>query len=244
MHQVKANHLKSFLNFNGCQVEGLYITTLGIELEAEVYLQKFDKSEPPKAGDYAMNLTNDDVDLDVDLLDEEGLGDVKIIGCVFRTWLRHLPGELLPLDMQTNHDSMDGSTEKVPEWFKKNLSNLPPWNYYILFAVTCHLSLLLAHGQENKTTFDQLFQLFGGDLKIGLKCCQWLINDWRNCWRGCYTELEAIKEEYRILDESMHSTASLRPMKAPIPQSRPVTKAQLPQLSPAQPLTFEEEWLV
>ena len=80
------------------------------------------------------------------------------------------------------------------------LSNLPPWNYYLLFAITCHLSLLNAYQDKNKMTFHNLFICFSPALKMNNECFRWLVADWRNCWTGCLTEKEALEDEYRLLD--------------------------------------------
>lgn len=83
---------------------------------------------------------------------------------------------------------------------KDELSKLPPWNYYLLFAITCHLSLLNSYVDKNKMKFSNLCICFQPCLKMDMFCFQMLVCDWRNCWQGCWTEKQALAEEYAILD--------------------------------------------
>ena len=77
---------------------------------------------------------------------------------------------------------------------------LPPWNYYLLFAITCHLSLLTAYADKNKMTYNNLCVCFQPCLKIDAYCFRFLVERWRDCWQGCYTEKDALEDEYRALD--------------------------------------------
>lgn len=122
------------------------------------------------------------------------------MGSLFKAWLRELPEEIFSLDVQEQLSEKYDSQEKAPAELKEMLSELPPWNYYLLFAITCHLSLLNAYQEKNKMTFHNLFVCFAPALKMNNHCFRWLVADWRNCWKGCLTETEALKEEYRILD--------------------------------------------
>lgn len=83
---------------------------------------------------------------------------------------------------------------------RDELSKLPPWNYYLLFAITCHLSLLNSYVGKNKMNFSNLCICFLPCLKMDTFCFQFLVCDWRNCWQGCWTEKQALAEEYAILD--------------------------------------------
>lgn len=83
---------------------------------------------------------------------------------------------------------------------KDELSRLPPWNYYLLFATTCHLSLLHAHVDKNRMNFTNICICFQPCLKMDSFCFKFLVIDWKNCWQGCWTENEALNEENRILD--------------------------------------------
>lgn len=77
---------------------------------------------------------------------------------------------------------------------------LPPWNYYLLFAITCHLSLLTACADKNRMTYGNLVICFQPCLRIDNFCFQFLVQKWRDCWQGCWTEKEALEEEYKVLD--------------------------------------------
>ena len=74
--------------------------------------------------------------------EQPGLYDINIVGSMFKSWLRDLPDEVLPKQTQAKIacESPDPST--VPQMLRDELSNLPPWNYYMVFAITCHLGLL------------------------------------------------------------------------------------------------------
>lgn len=79
------------------------------------------------------------------------------------------------------------------------LSNLSPYNYYLLFAITCHLSLLLAHSERNKMDFRNLCICFQPCMKIDAYCFKFLVCNWRDCWKGCKTEEKYMEEEHRLL---------------------------------------------
>jgi hypothetical protein len=81
------------------------------------------------------------------------------------------------------------------------LSNLSPFNYYLLFAITCHLSLLLAHADKNKMDFRNLCICFQPCMKIDVFCFKFLVCDWRDCWKGCKKEAKYIEEEYALFDQ-------------------------------------------
>lgn len=83
---------------------------------------------------------------------------------------------------------------------KDELSKLPPWNYYLLFAITCHLSLLNSYVDKNRMNYSNLCICFQPCLKVDPFCFQFLVCDWRNCWQGCWTEKQALVEEYAVLD--------------------------------------------
>lgn len=83
---------------------------------------------------------------------------------------------------------------------KDELSKLPPFNYYLLFAITCHISLLHSCSEFNKMNYNNLCICFQPAIKIDAFCFQFLILDWRNCWQGCWTEKEYLVEEVQLLD--------------------------------------------
>lgn len=138
------------------------------------------------------------------MLNEEELYDVNTISSMFKAWLRDLPDEVFPKALQ---HKIAASVPKIseqqgaPELLKQELSQLAPFNYYLLFAVTAHITMLLNSSKENKMTFHNLCVCFMPALKMEMPCFQWLILDWKNCWQGCSTEREYLEREYAILDK-------------------------------------------
>ena len=126
---------------------------------------------------------------------------------MFKAWLRDLPTEILPKGIQARISEQCAGATEVPQLLKDELSSLPPWNYYLLFAITCHLSLLHAYVDKNKMNYGNLCICFQPCLRIDSFCFQFLVCDWRNCWQGCWTEKEALSDEYRALArEGVHSS--------------------------------------
>lgn len=106
----------------------------------------------------------------------------------------------------------------TPQMLKDELSKLPPFNYYLLFAITCHISLLHSCSEFNKMNYNNLCICFQPAIKIDAFCFQFLILDWRNCWQGCWTEKEYLVEEVKLLE-------------AQTPQSTPTRNGQPPPTS-------------
>lgn len=137
---------------------------------------------------------------DINLFDEDELYDINIIGSMFKAWLRDLPTEILPKATQARIARECAGATEVPEMLKNELSLLPPWNYYLLFAITCHLSLLHAYVDKNKMNYTNLCICFQPCLGIDSFCFQFLVREWRHCWQGCWTEKEFLDIEYGILN--------------------------------------------
>jgi hypothetical protein len=148
--------------------------------------------------------------LDVDLFEEQDLYDINIVGSMLKAWLRELPDELFPKEAQDRIARECAGAEKVPELLIDELSKLPPFNYYLLFAITCHLSLLLAHSEKNKMDFRNLCICFQPCMKIDVFCFKFLVCDWRECWKGCKSEAKYIEEEYALLDQPLPKSAGER----------------------------------
>jgi hypothetical protein len=126
---------------------------------------------------------------------------------MLKRWLSNLP-PVLPLNIQSDiidkcadeHPTVEGST--TPTFMKEALSNLPPWNYYLLFAITGHISFLHNHREQNKMTYENLFRCFATRaLQVEPYIFHWLVWDWRGCWAGCNTEDEYKVKEYEVLDK-------------------------------------------
>lgn len=139
----------------------------------------------------------------MNLLDEPELYDASIIASLFKEWIRELPEEIFPKDAQARvvsqlpHELPDRGS--VPEILRNELQHLPPFNYYLLFAITCHLSLLLSYEPKNKMTLDNLYRCFNQSLKLDGRIFYTLVGDWRQCWAGCLTENDFLKAEYEYL---------------------------------------------
>ena len=169
----------SYLNMNGCEEEGLYRIP-GSGKDVKHWQRRFDTEH------------------DINLFDEPDLYDINTIGSMFKSWLRELPDEIFPKSVQAKiAEQCMGATE-TPQLLKDELSSLPPFNYYLLFAITCHLSLLHSFADKNKMDYRNLCICFQPCLKIDGFCFQFLVQDWKNCWQGCWTEKEYLEEEYRL----------------------------------------------
>lgn len=152
--------------------------------------------------------TNAHIEGDINLFNEPNLYDINIIGSMFKAWLRELPSEILPKEVQDRISTACQGAREVPQVLKDELSSLPPWNYYLLFAITCHLSLLTVYSGKNKMTYNNLCICFQPALRIDALCFSFLVQDWRNCWQGCWTEKDALDREYWILENGLPSNGS------------------------------------
>ncbi|KAJ8612001.1 hypothetical protein MRB53_037644 [Persea americana] len=141
-------------------------------------------------------------ELDVNLLDEKDLYDINIIGSMLKAWLRELPDELLPKATQARIaaecSAEAGHGSRTPQMMKDELSQLPPFNYYLLFAITCHISVLHTNAAKNKMNYHNLCICFQPCIKIDAFCFQFLVLDWKNCWQGCWTEKEYLTQEMKL----------------------------------------------
>lgn len=146
------------------------------------------------------SFSNSPAEGDINLFDEPDLYDVNVVGSLFKAWLRELPTDIFPKSIQNKIYQANPDATEVPQMLKDELSLLPPWNYYLLFATTCHLSLLSAYSDKNRMTYGNLVICFQPCLRIDSYCFQFLVEKWRDCWQGCWTEKETLEEEYKILD--------------------------------------------
>jgi len=144
-----------------------------------------------------------DTELDLDLLDEQELYDPNIIGSMLKSWLRDLPTEIMSKGQQQalaeeiakENPNYQRLGEEAPQKLRDALSELPPFNYYLLFAITCHLSLLLSHKDKNKMDLNNLSICIGPCLDLDRWLFNYLVGDWRRCWQGCYTEKQFLEAE-------------------------------------------------
>lgn len=205
-----------YLNYKGCDVEGLYRVP-GSGPQIKKWQRRFDEQ------------------YDVDLFNQEDLYDINIIGSMLKAWLRELPDELLPKEAQDRIARECAGAEKVPQMLIDELSKLSPFNYYLLFAITCHLSLLLAHSDKNKMDFRNLCICFQPCMKIDAFCFKFLVCDWRDCWKGCKTEPKYIEEEYMLFDQppppGLGVRKRLEPRMEPRPERRPSPTVSLDDMA-------------
>jgi hypothetical protein len=123
-----------------------------------------------------------------------------VIGSLFKGWLRQLPDEIFPKEIQARIQRECQGVKTTPQLLKDELSKLPPFNYYLLFAITCHISLLHSCSEFNKMNYNNLCICFQPAIKIDAFCFQFLILDWRNCWQGCWTEKDYLGDEIEFLN--------------------------------------------
>lgn len=107
-------------------------------------------------------------------------------------------------------EKCEGATT-APQLLRDELSKLPPYNYYLLFAITCHLNLLHSYVDQNKMDYRNLCICFQPCMRIDAFCFNFLVCDWKNCWQGCWTEKEWLKAEREAAEKatnakSQHST--------------------------------------
>ncbi|KAK0258524.1 hypothetical protein LTS09_006783 [Friedmanniomyces endolithicus] len=172
-----------YLNLN-CESEGLYRVP-GSGPQVKKWQRRFD------------------TELDVDLLDESELYDPNNIGSMLKSWLRDLPTEILPASLQASlaaeleleNPEYAKMGQPAPQKLRDALSELSPFNYYLLFAITCHLSLLLSHKDKNRMDLNNLCICIGPCLRLERWLFNYLVGDWRHCWQGCFTEKQYLESE-------------------------------------------------
>ena len=172
----------------------------GSDREIRLWQKRFDQGTFRHGGTHSSVNADIIAEGDINLFEEDNLYDINIIGSLFKSWLRELPTEIFPKSIQTKIYQENPDAVEVPQLLKDELSLLPPWNYYLLFAITCHLSLLTAYSDKNRMTYGNLVICFQPCLKIDNFCFQFLVQQWRECWQGCWTEKDALEDEYRIID--------------------------------------------
>lgn len=135
---------------------------------------------------------------------------------MLKTWLRDLPTDIVPQDLQhslkeeleKDNPSYNQAGQQTPQKLRDALSELPPFNYYLLFAVTCHLSLMLSHYDRNKMDLHNLSICIGPCLRMDRWLFNYLVADWRHCWQGCWTEKQYLEDE-KLLEDPSYVPGSL-----------------------------------
>jgi hypothetical protein len=159
-----------------------------------------------------------------------------VIGSLFKGWLRQLPDEIFPKEIQARIQAECHGAKATPQMLKDELSKLPPFNYYLLFAITCHISLLHSCSEFNKMNYNNLCICFQPAIKIDAFCFQFLILDWRNCWQGCWTEKDYLGAEMDYL-EVLETQAVQQAAQQAAQQATPARngQAQTPAKSKSSP---------
>lgn len=215
-----------YLNFKGCEEEGLYRVP-GSGREVKHWQRRFD------------------TELDIDLFEVPDLYDINTIGSLFKAWLRELPDELFPKSTQTMIAMKCEGATTAPQLLKDELSKLPPYHYYLLFAITCHLNLLHSYVDQNKMDYRNLCICFQPCMKIDAFCFQFLVCDWKNCWQGCWTEKEYLeiekKMDERDLRVSQEQEAAMAKERASASHERAVSSSsssagEEPRKPPREPV--------
>lgn len=161
------------------------------------------------------------LELDIDLFEEPDLYDINTIGSLFKAWLREVPDELLPKETQARIAEQNPGATTAPQMLKDELSKLPPYHYYLLFAITCHLNLLHSYVEQNKMDYRNLCICFQPCMKIEAYCFHFLVCDWKNCWQGCWTEKEYLQKEKEMNEKeeaAEHAREESEPEAQPQPQ--------------------------
>jgi len=122
---------------------------------------------------------------------------------MLKSWLRDLPTEVLPATLQASlaaeleleNPEYAKMGQPAPQKLRDALSELSPFNYYLLFAITCHLSLLLSHKDKNRMDLNNLCICIGPCLRLERWLFNYLVGDWRHCWQGCFTEKQYLESE-------------------------------------------------
>jgi len=180
-------NLCSYLNTN-CEMEGLYRVP-GSGPQVKHWQRRFDQ------------------ELDIDLLDAD-IKDTNEIASMLKAWFRELPTEVMPASRQKalgaqlekQNPNYRNQGQEAPQLLRDALSELPPFNYYLLFAITCHLSLLLTNKDKNKMDLNNLAVCVGPCLNLERWLFNYLVGDWRHCWQGCFTEKEFLNVERLVED--------------------------------------------
>ena len=178
-------------------------------------------------------------ELDINLFDVPDLYDINTIGSMFKAWLRELPDELFPKETQAMiADKCEGATT-APQMLKDELSKLPPYHYYLLFAITCHLNLLHSYVDQNKMDYRNLCICFQPCMKIDAFCFNFLVCDWKNCWQGCWTEKEYLQIE-KEMDEKERLAHITQDIGANFPQATSVDERAISSSGSSQPSIQEQ----
>lgn len=122
-----------------------------------------------------------------------------------------VPESVLPAEIQKrvyeqckNHPE----SESPPQCFIDELSQLPPYNYYLLYSLSAHLSIVNQQSDVNKMNLSNLGMIFCSTLRIDRFCFNWLVGHWADCWQGCWTERDELEKTDHELWKKQRDNAS------------------------------------
>lgn len=128
-----------------------------------------------------------------------------------------MPEAILPAEVQKKvyEQCKDHpETESPPQCFVDELSQLPPYNYYMLYSLSAHLSIVNQQSEVNKMNLSNLGMIFCSTLRIDRFCFNWLVGHWADCWQGCWTERDELEKTDRELWKKQRDNASAIPSPA------------------------------
>jgi hypothetical protein len=196
--------LIDYANHRGCNSETIYRVP-GDPEEVLAWEKRFDQGLLNSFTIESVRSADIHVEYDIDLFHARNSLHINIVGSLIKSWLHRLPDMLFPLDAQLRiaKADLDGlGDNQVPQILKDELSNLSPFNYYTLFAVTCHFSLVLSCSNENMFSFATLSLHLRSYLHLDTRCFRFLILFWKDCWQGCKTEARYIEVENGLRNEA------------------------------------------
>ena len=129
-----------------------------------------------------------------------------------------VPEAILPAEIQKKvyEQCKDHpESESPPQCFIDELSQLPPYNYYMLYSLSAHLSIVNQQSDINKMNLSNLGMIFCSTLRIDRFCFNWLVGHWADCWQGCWTERDELEKTDPELWKRQKDNAS--DMQSPAP---------------------------
>ncbi|KAF8451516.1 hypothetical protein BGX38DRAFT_1142058 [Terfezia claveryi] len=123
--------------------------------------------------------------------------DIHTVTSLLKGYFRALPEAILPAEIQKKvyEQCKDHpESESPPQCFIDELSQLPPYNYYMLYSLSAHLSIVNQQSDVNKMNLSNLGMIFCSTLRIDRFCFNWLVGHWGDCWQGCWTERDELEK--------------------------------------------------
>ncbi|KAF8428138.1 hypothetical protein EV426DRAFT_705034 [Tirmania nivea] len=144
--------------------------------------------------------------------------DIHTVTSLLKSYFRALPEAILPAEIQKKvyEQCKDHpESESPPQCFIDELSQLPPYNYYMLYSLSAHLSIVNQQSDVNKMNLSNLGMIFCSTLRIDRFCFNWLVGHWVDCWQGCWTERDELEKTDPELWKRQRDNASDMQSQAP-----------------------------